>query len=407
MDVRRLPTVPKYRSRGTQKDRKRESVLGDLDAHRSTAVEAAQSLGVTERHVWRLLAAFRQEGADAVVHGNRGRMPIHTVPLEVHQRIIELAQTKYVGFNQAHFAEKLRSDEKIMVSRPTVWRILKEAGIRSPQRHRRPKHRSRRERRPRAGMMLQVDGSDHDWLEGRGPRLTLLGAVDDATGEVVAALFRAEEDTHGYMLLLYRIVLQRGIPLAIYADQHSIFIHTPGEKDTIEEQLAGQRAPTQLGRILDELAIEMITALSPQAKGRVERLWGTFQDRLVSELRLAGICTREHANQFLECYLPTYNAQFARSPAETDSAYRPVPAKLDLNVIFAFQYSRIVANDNTVRVGATTMQIPANTERSSYAKAKTLFCVGIDGSTFVLHNGRRIAYMPSKNPKADIRAEKR
>ena len=389
------------------KGKKRDSVFRDLDAHRTTAVEAARSLGITERQVWRLLAAFRHEGADAVVHGNRGRMPIQTLPPEIRQRIIELAQTKYVGFNQTHFTEKLRTVEKIMVSRPTVWRIMLEADIHSPQPHRRPQHRSRRERRPRAGMMLQVDGSDHDWLEGRGPRLTLLGAVDDATGEVVAALFRKEEDAHGYMLLLHQIVVQRGIPLAIYADRHSIFIHTAGEKETIDEQLAGKRTPTQVGRVLDDLAIELITALSPQAKGRIERLWGTFQDRLVSELRLASICTREGANQFLQTYLPTYNTQFARSPAETDSAYRPLPAKLDLNVIFAFQYSRIVANDNTVRVGATTVQIPDNTERSSYAKAKTLFCVGLDGSIVVLHNGRRVAYMPSKNPKADIRAEKR
>ena len=389
------------------KSKKRDAIFHDLDSHRMTAVEAAQSLGITERQVWRLLAAFRQEGRDAVIHGNRGRMPIQTLSPEIRQRIIELAQTKYSGFNQTHFAEKLRDDEKIMVSRPTVWRILLEAGIRSPQRHRRPKHRSRRERRPRAGMMLQVDGSDHDWMEGRGPQLTLLGAVDDATGEVVGALFRKEEDTHGYMLLLHEIVVQRGIPLAIYADQHSIFIHTASEKETIDEQLAGQRMPTQLGRVLDDLAIELITALSPQAKGRVERVWGTFQDRLVSEFRLAGISTRDEANQFLQTYLPTYNAKFARSPAETDNAYRSLPAKLDLSVIFSFQYSRVVANDNTVRVGATTMQIPENAERSSYAKAKTLFCVGIDGSTFVLHNGRRIAYMPSKNPKADIRAEKR
>ena len=405
--MRCFHAVAKHTSRVTQKDKKRETVFRDLDAHRLTAVEAAHSLGITERQVWRLLAAFRQEGAEAVVHGNRGRMPIQTLTPEMHQCIVELAQTKYVGFNQTHFTEKLQSDENITISRATVWRILQEAGIHSPQRHRRPKHRSRRERRPRAGMLLQVDGSDHDWLQGRGPRLTLLGAVDDASGEVVAALFRNEEDAHGYMLLLQQIVLQRGIPLALYADQHSIFIHTPGEKETIAEQLAGQRAPTQFGRVLDDLAIELITALSPQAKGRVERLWGTFQDRLVSELRLAGICSRDEANQFLETYLPTYNARFARSPAETDSAYRPVPAKLDLNIIFSFQYSRLVANDNTVRAGTTTVQIPTNAERSSYAKAKILFCVGLDGSTFILHNGRRIAYMPSKNPKADIRAEKR
>jgi hypothetical protein len=256
-------------------------------------------------------------------------------------------------------------------------------------------------------MLLQIDGSDHDWLEGRGLHLTLVGAIDDATGEVVAALFRREEDAHGYMLLLQRIVLERGIPLALYADGHSIFVRPPADKETIDEQLAGQRELTQFGRLLNDLGIEMITALSPQAKGRIERLWGTFQDRLVSELRLAGIWTLDEANRFLESYLPTYNARFALPPAEADSAYRPVPAKLDLQVIFSFQYSRIVANDNTVRVGTTTVQIPENGQRSSYAKAKTLFCVGLDGSMFVLHNGRRIAYMPSKDPNADIRAAKR
>jgi hypothetical protein len=145
-------------------------------------------------------------------------------------------------------------------------------------------------------------------------------------------------------------VLDRGIPLAAYADRHDIFVRTPGEKDSIDEQLAGVRALTQVGRMLDDLAIELITALSPQAKRRVEHLWGTFQDRLVSELRLADICTRDDADTILATYLPTYNARFARLPAETDNAYRPVPAKLDLNVIFSFQHSRIVANDNTVRL---------------------------------------------------------
>ena len=397
----------KHTSPVTQKDKKRESVLRDLDAHRMTAVQAAQSLGISERQVWRLLAAFRQEGAEAVIHGNRGRTPPQSLSPEMQQRIRELAQTKYAGFNQTHFTEKLQKIEKIKVSRPTVWRILREAGIKSPKQHRRPQHRSRRERRPRAGMLLQIDGSDHDWLEGRGPQLTLLGAIDDATGEVVATLFRHQEDAHGYMLLLRRIVRERGIPLALYADGHGIFVRPVTDKETIDEQLAGQRQPTQVGRLLNDLSIEMITALSPQAKGRIERLWETFQDRLVSELRLAGICTLEEANRFLDSYLPTHNARFAVSPADADSAYRPVPAKLDLTVIFSFQYSRIVANDNTVRVGATTVQIPENGERSSHAKAKTLFCVGLDGSTFVLHNGRRIAYLPSKDPTADIRAAKR
>ena len=399
--------MSKHTSLVTQKDKKRAFVLRDLAAQGMTAVQAAQSLGLSERQGWRLLAAFRQEGTDAVVHGNRGRMPKQTLTPEIQQRILELAQTKYAGFNQTHFTEKLQTDEHIMVSRPTVWRILQEAGICSPQPHRRPKHRTRRERRPRAGMLLQLDGSDHDGLEGRGPRLTLLGAIDDATGEVVAALFRREEDAHGYMLLLQGIVMQHGIPLAIYTDRHGIFVHTPSDKETLDQQLTGQRQPTQVGRVLNDLEIELILAQSPQAKGRIERLWETFQDRLVSELRLAGISTLDEANPFLLSYLPEFNQQFARAAAETESAYRPVPAKLDLSVLFSFQYSRMVSNDNTVRSGATTIQIPANAERSSYAKAKILFCVGLDGSTFILHNGRRVAYKPSPHPKADIRVERR
>lgn len=390
-----------------QQDKKREFVLRQLDAHRMTAREAATSLGRSERQVRRLLAAFRQEGAEAAVHGNRGRAPEHTLSLDIRQRVITLAQTTYVGFNQTHFTEKLRSVEGITISRASVQRILGAAGIRSPQRRRRPKHRTRRERRAQAGMLLQIDGSRHDWLQGRGPYLTLVGAIDDATNEVPAALFRSEEDAHGYMLLFHHIVTERGIPLGAYADRHGIFQRSPQDQDSIDEQLAGQRQRTQVGRMLDDLSIELITAMSPQAKGRVERLWGTLQDRLVSELRLAQAATLEEANAVLVQFLPVFNKQFMRPAATEGSAYRPVPARLDLLTIFSFQYGRIVANDNTVSYDKTVVQIPASPERSSYAKAKTLLCVGLDGSLSVVYNGRRVAYMPSKNPKAAIRVLRR
>ena len=159
--------------------------------------------------------------------------------------------------------------------------------------------------------------------------------------------------------------------------------------------------------MFDDLSIELVTAMSPQAKGRIERLWGTLQDRLVSELRLAGATTLDDANALLGEFLPAFNKQFMRMPATEGSAYRPLPARLDLLTIFSFQYSRIVANDNTVSYDKTSVQIPASPERSSYAKARTLLCVGLDGSLSVVHNGRRVAYMPSKNPKADIRVLKR
>jgi len=390
----------------SQKDKKREFVLRELDAHRMTAVEVARSLGLSERQVRRLLAAYRQEGAGAVSHGNRGHTPINALAPAVRQTIIDLAQTTYDGFNQTHFTEKLRAQHGLVVSRATVQRVLSDAGIKSPRHHRRPTHRSRRERRPRPGMLLQVDGSQHDWLEGRGPRLTLLAGIDDATGEVPAATFRAEEDAHGYMLVLLSIVQTHGIPLALYSDRHSIFVHTESADETIEEQLAGQRNPTQVGRILEELGIELILALSPQAKGRIERLWGTFQDRLVSELRLAKASTLAEANTVLAAILPQHNERFARPPKEVTSCYRSVPASLDLATVFSFQYERTVANDNTVRLGSTTVQIPANRERSSYAKARTRICVGLDGSITVLWEGRRVAYQPGSDPNIVLRAQK-
>lgn len=390
----------------SQKSKKREFVMGELKAQQMTGPEGAQSLGLSERQVRRLLAAYRQEGAEAVTHGNRGRIPDNAVSPEVRKTIIELAQTTYDDFNHTHFTEKLAETHDIHVSRSSVRRILLEAGITSPRRHRRPKHRSRRERRPCAGMLLQLDGSHHDWLQGRGADLCLLGAIDDATSEVVAALFRDEEDGHGYMLLLRSIVQSHGIPLAVYSDQHSIFVVSNHQAETLDEQLAGRRDPTHVGRVLEDLDIELIVARSPQAKGRVERLWDTLQDRLVNDMRLANVCTLAEANSMLATYLPAHNAKFARPAKETTRSYRPIPAKLNLDVVFSFQYDRTVSHDNTVRLGKDIVQIEPNSERSSYAKAKTRFCVGLDGSIRVYYQGRCIANKPCTDPNIVLRAQK-
>lgn len=398
--------VNKKKLAKSQKDKAREFVLRELDAQRMTAAEGARGLGLSERQVRRLLAAYRQEGAAAVVHGNRGRTPINALTPDVRQTILDLAQTAYVGFNQTHFTEKLQTDHGITVSRATVQRVLRDASIASVRSHRRPAHRSRRERRARPGMLLQVDGSDHDWLEGRGPRLTLLAAIDDATNEVVAAIFRGEEDAHGYMLLLRSLVTSHGIPLAIYSDRHSIFVHSGPTNETLDEQLAGRTKPTQVGRILEDLGIQLILAHSAEAKGRIERLWGTLQDRLVSELRLAKAATRHDADVILSALLPQHNARFACAPKEAKSCYRPAPAMSDLETVFSFQYDRTVANDNTVHLGSDVIQIPANRERSSYAKAKTRICVGLDGSMTIYYQGRRIAYRPCSDPDIVLRAQK-
>jgi len=282
-------------------------VLNQVETGKMDGESAAEVLGISLRHVRRILAAYRKEGAAALAHGNRGRKPPHTLD---------------AGCNNQHFTELLAEREGVVLSRSSVRRILLADGIKSPKKRRAPKHRSRRERYPQEGMLLQTDGSRHDWLEGRGPWLTLVGAIDDATGKVPYALFRHQEDAQGYFLLLRQIVTSYGIPVALYHDRHGIFERCKRDTETVEEQLEGKRIPTQFGRLLEELGITSIPSYSPEARGRIERLWKSFQDRLVSELRLAGAGTLEEANQILRDFLPRYNHRFAVPAAQPGSAYR-------------------------------------------------------------------------------------
>ena len=304
--------------------------------------------------------------------------------------MVELATSTYAGFNRQHLTEKLAEDHGIVLSRSTVHRILATAGV-APVRRRRPaRHRQRRDRYPREGMLLQVDGSRHDWLEGRGPYLTLIGGIDDATGLVPWACFREQEDAQGYFQLFREVVRRRGIPMAVYSDQHSIFYSTK-KTPTLEEQLTGRRTPTQVGRLLEELGVRWIRARSPQAKGRVERLWGTFQDRLTSELRLAGASTQEQASVVLARYLSRHNRRFTVPPADPTPAWLPWPRGRSLHEVFCFKYQRLVANDNTVRLGAVVMDIPPNRQRISYARCRVDLHQRFDGTLHIFHNGIQLA----------------
>jgi hypothetical protein len=308
---------------------------------------------------------------------------------------VALARDKYYGFNQQHFTEKLADQEGISLSRSTVRRILLTRGIRSPQKRRAPKHRSRRERYPQEGQLLQTDGSPHDWLEGRGPELCLIGAIDDATNEVTYAYFQEHEDTKGYMLMLKHITLKRGIPLALYHDRHSIFEVNPDKEASLEEQLAGSKPLTQVGRLLNELGINSIAANSPEAKGRIERLWKTFQDRLTSELRLAGANNRETANQILKSFLPEYNQRFRVSPREAGSAYRKPEAGFKADEYFCYKYPRIVGSDNVVRFVNHRLQILPNPERASYARCKVQIYAGLNGKLAVYYGNQRLDTCPA------------
>jgi transposase len=378
----------------TVEEQKRLKVIMEVDAGRMKAREAAEMLGLSLRHVRRLVAAYRKEGAASFAHGNRGRRSVHRISEEVRDRILELARGPYHDYNDTHFAEKLVEQHGILVSRSTVRRLRRSIGQGSPRKRRPPRHRSRRERYPLPGMLLQIDGSQHDWLEGRGPRLVLIAAIDDATNEVPYALFRYQEDAAGYFELMYAISQSHGLPLAVYADRHTIF-QSPA-KPTIEQQLSGELPRSQFGRLMHELAIESFAALSPQAKGRVERLFGTLQDRLVKELREAQASTLEEANRVLWAYLPSFNVRFALPPAQTGSAYRPWPEDLQPEPVFSFKHQRTVASDNTISFDGKRLQIPPSPKRISYARARVDVHQYLDGRLAICYNDEvLIIYQPA------------
>ena len=390
------------------REQKRLLVMNEIEKKVLRVREGAEILGISERQGWRILAAYREEGAAGIAHGNRGRTPVHGLGEEIREQVVELAEKKYAGFNHTHLTEMLQEREGVKVSRPSVRRILKAVGMRSPKTRRSSKHRRRRERYPKEGMLIQVDGSPHDWLEGRGPELTLIGSIDDATGKVPFALFREEEDAQGYFLMLRGIVGSKGIPLAIYHDRHGIFkrsgLEGPG---SLEEQLLGEEPTTQFGRLLKELAIESIAARSPQAKGRVERLFGTFQDRLVSELRLAGAKTLEEANRVLKAFLPRFNRKFAVSAAEEGLAYRPVPVDLNLDKVFCFKYYRTVGADNVVNLGAQRIQIYPCHGRQNYHRARVEIQERMDGNLAVYYQGKCLATKPAPAEAPVLRVQRK
>ena len=228
--------------------------------------------------------------------------------------------------------------------------------------------------------------------------------MDDATGTVPFALFREQEDAHGYLLMLKEIIDRRGVPMALYSDRHSIFQRSPREVESRDEQLRGRRDPTQFARALEELGITLIMAHTPQAKGRVERAWDTFQDRLVSEMRLAGVTSIEEANRMLGDFLPRYDRQFGVAPAQREPAYRPLPPGVSLDAVLCFKYLRTVANDHTVHFNGQTLQLLPDGRRTSYARTRVEVQERLDGSIVVVHQGRTVATAPAPAGPVALRA---
>jgi len=257
---------------------------------------------------------------------------------------------------------------------------------------------------PQEGMLLQVDGSHHRWLEERGPWFTLLLAVDDATGKVPYALFWDREDTEGYFRLMTGVIKQSGIPLALYSDRHIVFRHPHPAGDSLELSIADNRKPTQFGRAMREMGITQVFARSPEAKGRVERANGTFQDRLVAELRLAGASTLDEANSILESFLPRFNERFGVPAAQPELAYRPVDPGLDINAVLCIKERRRVARDNTVQYHGRPLQLFPGTDRPSYAGTRVEVQKRLDSRLLVSCRGKILTPEEAPPLAAELRA---
>src|SRR5579862_3464306 len=373
----------------SQKELQRVAVISSCIKGDLACARAAELLDLSPRHVKRLKARYRLGSAAALAHASRGRPGPRRLPEPTRARILELARTRYAGFNDHHLCEKLGKVEGLSLGRETLRRLLRSAGIGSPRKRRAPTHRQRRLPRAREGEMLLLDASLHRWLQDRGPQLTLLGFLDDATGKVLVAEFFPTEDARGYFRLLHRLLRRFGVPLSFYGDRHSVFVRND-DHWSVEEELAGRREPTQFGRALEQLGVTYIAAQSPQAKGRIERLWAVLQDRLSSELRLAHACDRDAANRVLQRFIADYNRRFARPPRDAKKAWRPAPANLER--ICCFTDERIVSNDNVVQWDGQRLQIHPQPRRYSFAGAKVQIHQALDGRVSLYYRGTRLEH---------------
>jgi len=371
--------------RVSQREVHRMHVVGLTIEGRETVGRGAKLLGISPRQMKRLRRKMREKGVEGLLHGSRGKPPWNKTVSEKIKQVLQLARGRYRGLNDTHLTEKLKEKEKITLSRVTVRTILRQAGIAAVRKRGVKRHYKRRERKAQEGALLLWDGSPHRWFgEGQG-EWTLVVVIDDATGALLYGVFALEEDAQSYLICLREILLEKGIPLALYMDRHGIFRRND-DHWSLQEQLAGEQTPTQVGQALRGLGIKPIFALSPQAKGRVERLFNTLQDRLVQELRLAGISTPAEATTFLNGpFKADFNARFAKPARESQGAWRPLPKGLDVERICSFGYQATVGNDNAVRLGGIILDIPAGPHRRGYAKARVEVRQLLDGRWRVYH----------------------
>lgn len=365
------------------KELRRVHVLRQVREKRITQREAGTLLGLTDRQIRRLLRRVEQEGDQGLVHRGRGQPSNRRIPEKRKAKVLQLYEERYGDFGPTLAVEKLAERHGITLSDETLRRWLRARGIEHFTRRQRP-HRAWRARKAHVGELVQLDGSHHDWFEGRGPRCVLMAYIDDASSRVWARFYEYE-GTIPALDSFQRYVQRYGVPLAVYADKHTTY-RSPAEP-TVEEQLAGTEPQSQFGRALSELGVELLAAHSPQAKGRVERLFQTFQDRLIKELRLAGVATLEDATRFLEHYLPVYNRRFAVDPAQPADLHRPTPPIRELEGRLCLKTTRCLRKDFTIVHERQLYQI-RNTVRASHVLVEQR----LDGTMRLTHHGRALDF---------------
>lgn len=372
------------------KEARRLGVVEAAVRGKITNGEGAEALGLSTRQLRRLKRRVEQQGAGGLIHGNRGRASPRRLDEKIRQRVEELLRGE-VRLNDCHLRDLL-GEESVQVSADSVRRIRRQLGLAPKQKRRPSRHRRRRERAARRGALVLIDGSPFRWLGLEGPELTLIGTQDDATGEILALALRAEEDLHGYTQVLHQTITAQGVPLALYGDGTSIAVRNDPYW-TVEEQLEGRQRPSHFGLMLEELGIRYIRARSAQAKGRIERLWRTLQDRFAAELALHRFPTREAAQAFLPEFIIRFNRQLARAPREPAGVWRSAPRHLER--VLACRYPRVVARNNTVSIPGHVLDLPPGPYYSSHHGRSVEVRELLDGRLLVLREGRVLLERPA------------
>ncbi|WP_202943851.1 ISNCY family transposase [Natranaerobius thermophilus] len=342
----------------TQEEIKKLNIINQTIDGYLTIRDAARALNLSDRQIKRLKKGVQLEGPSFVIHKSRGKKPDHSVPESTEKHIISLKLEKYPNANFTHFTELLNEREKISISRPVVHRILSKAGISSPKKHKKSKSHHRRKRKDRMGLLVQIDASPYDWFD-TGFDCDLHAAIDDATGALLGLFFVENECLEGYFQIMHQLISNYGIPASLYSDKHTIFRSPKSDKLSIDEQLAGKQVkPTQFGAAMEELGVTIIPANSPQAKGRVERLFDTLQSRLPTLFKLHNITTMEKANEFLQKdFLPDFNKRFALKPENELSAFTCLNQDINLDHILCSKFKRTVDNSATFSFEGSYYQI--------------------------------------------------